>query len=295
MLPKKQDYSESFELQIFRFTGVNLFRKLIFWLERVKHGKSDRKNENYHPFSFDVISLEKFNGFLLYNALLHIISLLFVVAYIVLSLIFDIRNTTVDVIVAVFLLLDIYCIALQRGSYLKTRVLCRRYYSRSFTNIMQCNRDVLQELYTEDPQKLRQDYEVIWRIRNAFEGHSDCILGVSDVESLKRICECVEPIAPKKNDQQDNRPAESGVIEECNSISSPYTALQLRIDRLQKALGISGRRMLDHTAIITENQECERLYRKLIPEDTVYNICFVCYQLYAVYTRSINNIRTDEL
>jgi len=71
--------------------------------------------------------------------------------------------------------------------------------------------------------------------------------------------------------------------------------LQLRVDQLQRVLRISGRKMLDYTVIITENEECERLYRKLIPEDTVYNICFVCLQLYAVFTRSVNRISANEL
>ena len=126
MLQEKQSRLEALELKIFRFAGVKLFREVVFCLERVKHGKSNRKNENYHPFSFDVITLEKFTGFLLYNGLLHVISLLFVGAYIALSIAFDIRNTILDVILAVFLLLDIYCIALQRNSYLKVRAFCHR-------------------------------------------------------------------------------------------------------------------------------------------------------------------------
>ena len=74
MSQEKQNRLENLELQLFKFTGVKRFRKAVFWLERVKHRKSNRKNENYHPFSFDIITLEKFNGFLLYNTLLHIIS-----------------------------------------------------------------------------------------------------------------------------------------------------------------------------------------------------------------------------
>lgn len=294
MLQEKQSRLAALELKIFRFTGVQLFREVVFCIERVKHGKSNRKNENYHPFNFDVISLEKFNGFLLYNGLLHVISFLFVVAYIALTLAFDIRNTFVDVVLAVFLLLDIYCIALQRNSYLKVRAFCHRYYSRSFTNHMLCNENALQKLYAEAPQNLRRDYEVICGIKHAFEGRANCILSMSDVESLKRICECIEPIAPRKK-RQDKRHTEVGIIEECNSIRGPYTALQLRVNQLQRALGIPGRKMLDHTVIITENEECERLYRKLIPEDTVYNICFVCFQLYAVFTRSVNRISANEL
>jgi len=155
MLQEKQSRLEALELKIFRFAGVKLFREVVFCLERVKHGKSNRKNENYHPFSFDVITLEKFTGFLLYNGLLHVISLLFVGAYIALSIAFDIRNTILDVILAVFLLLDIYCIALQRNSYLKVRAFCHRYYSRSFTNHMLCNENALQQLYVESNTRLK--------------------------------------------------------------------------------------------------------------------------------------------
>lgn len=294
MSQEKQNRLENLELQLFKFTGVKRFRKAVFWLERVKHRKSNRKNENYHPFSFDIITLEKFNGFLLYNTLLHIISLLFIVAYAALSLAMGVHNTIVDIILTIFLLIDIYCIALQRNSYLKVRVFCRRYYSRSFTKHMVCNENVLQELYMNEPQKLRSDYEVVCRIKRAFEGQSNCILCISDIESLKRICECVEPIASEKNKHQIQNPAKAGIIEECNSTLGPYTALQLRVNQLQRRLGVSGRKMLDHTAIITESKECERLYRKLVPEDTVYNMCFVCFRLYEAFSGSVNRMSANE-
>ena len=66
-----------FELRVYRLLGVNQFRKAILLFEKIKHRKDNRKNENYHPSSFDVFALEQYNGFLLYNAFLHIVSLLF--------------------------------------------------------------------------------------------------------------------------------------------------------------------------------------------------------------------------
>lgn len=56
------------EIKIYRLLGVNYFRKAILWFEKTKNLKKNRKNENYHPSAMDIISLEKYNGFLLYNA-----------------------------------------------------------------------------------------------------------------------------------------------------------------------------------------------------------------------------------
>lgn len=282
------------ELRVFRLLGIGQFRKAILLFEKIKHHKDNRRNENYHPPNFNVPALEQYNGFLLYNAFLHGASLLFSGIYLMFTLAFEIRIIVVDVFMIILSLLNIYCILLQRNNHLKIKDYCYRLYNRFYNKADLYSKDILQRITAQGPQRFQSDYEVICRIRNAFEGRSDCVLNVSDIDNLKRICEYIKPISQKKSNHPTKRVAEVGLIEKCNSISGPYTSLQKRADWLQRKFGISGRKMLDHTVIITEDAECEILYRKLTQEGSSYNMYFVCLLLDEVFAGIVDKVRANE-
>lgn len=284
----------SFELRAYHLLGVNQFRKLIFVFEKIRHFKDKRKNENYHPSNFDVLSLERYNGFLIYNAFLHCVSLLFTVLYAVLSTAIEFRNMFMDLSIVFLTLLNVYCLMLQRTNYLKLKEYRNKYCKRFLKRTDLCKKEIIQKVYALEPQKLQADYEVLCRIREAFEGQSDCVLTRDDVESLQRISACFEPAGEKNSNRKNKEVLTVGLLEQCNSASRPYTTLQMQADWLQRLFGVSGRKMLDRTAIITEDEECEKLYRKLIPEDTTYNFCLVCFLLYEVFTGMIGKVETNE-
>lgn len=70
---KELNFWNNFELRIYYLLGVQQFRKVILWLEKVKHHRDNSRNENYHLSKFDLISIERYTGFLIYNAFLHCI------------------------------------------------------------------------------------------------------------------------------------------------------------------------------------------------------------------------------
>lgn len=293
MVHKGFTFWNNLELGVYRLLGVNQFRKVILIFEKLRHLKDNRKNENYHPSHFDVLALEQYNGFILYNAFLHGVSLAFAGAYFILTLTFGVRNIVADVFMVVLSLLNIYCIVLQRANHLRIKGYCYRYYNRFSVNSNLYSKVLVQRIYAQEPQLLQTDYEVICRIRNAFEGQADCVLNAADINSLKRICDCIAPTPHKKSYRRTKEFTADGLIEKCNSISGPYTSLQMRVDWLQRKFGQSGRKMLDHTVIITEDAECELIYRKLIPEDTGYNLCFVSYLLYEIFTVAVDKVSTN--
>lgn len=269
----------SFELQMYRLLGVNWFRKLILIFEKIRHFKDKQKNENYHPSNFDVFSLERYNGFLIYNTFLHCVSLLFTVLYAVLSITIAFRNVFMDLSIVFLTLLNLYCIMLQRTNYLKLKEYKNKYFKRFLKLVDLCKKETIQKIYAAEPQKLQTDYGVLCRLRNAFEGQADCVLTHDDVESLQRISACFESVGTKNSKCKNKKDLAVGLLEQCKSASRPYTTLQMQADCLQRLFGVSGRKMLDRTAIITEDAECEKLYRKLIPEDTTYNFCLAYFLL----------------
>lgn len=278
------------ELRVYRILGVASFRKAILWFEKVRHFRSKRKNENYHPSNLDVFSLEQYNGFLLYNAFLHAASLFFTAVYVLLSVIFEFHSTFTAFSIVIPTLLNIYCILLQRANYLRTKKTALKYYMHFSKRTDRIKEDALRKVYAREPEKLQTDYEVLSRIKKAMDGQADCVLTHADTESLKRICSCLEDKAEKQINQKKQKTADGGLIEKCTAALGPYTVLQARVDWLQRKFRVPGRKMLDRTAIITMNAECERLCRKLFPEDTAYTFCRVCFPLYKAFTGMIGKV-----
>lgn len=204
------------EIKIYRLLGVNYFRKAILWFEKTKNLKKNRKNENYHPSAMDIISLEKYNGFLLYNAFLHSVSMFFVIIYYILELAFGLHNSVVNVIMIIISLLNIYCIILQRTNYLKVKEYFNKYYSRLFNKVSSFDTGVIKQIYANEPSLLLSDYKIICKLKNAFEGKEDCYIGVTDVDNLKRIYKCVEPLVQSKNHRRTKAVSEDSLLELCN-------------------------------------------------------------------------------
>lgn len=285
-----------FELRIYYLFGVNWFRKLILAFEKIRHFKDKQKNENYHPSNFDMFSIERYNGFLVYNAFLHGVSLLFTLIYAVLSTVIAFRNVPIDLSIVLLTLLNVYCIMLQRTNYLKLKEYRNKYFKRFLKLSDLCKKETIQKVYALESNKLQKDYELLCRLREAFEGRADCVLSHNDIESLQRISSCIE-YAGVKNTSRKSKNREAlpvGLLEQCDFASRPYTTLQMQADWLERLFGVSGRKVLDCTAIITEDAECERIYRELIPEDTPYNFCLAYFLLYEVFTHMIGKVETNE-
>lgn len=282
----------SLEIQIYHMMGIKHFRNIILWFEKIRHYRDTKTNENYHPSNFDVITLERHNGFLLYNAFLHVISLVFTLIYAFISTALSFRNIILDLSMILLTLLNVYCFVLQRTNYLKLRELRHKYYNRFLKRANLPKERILQKLSALETSVLQTDYEVLLRMRMAYEGKKDCILTCDDTNSLKRISSLLEPASLRKTNRAAQNTLDIGVLDKCKSITGPYTKLQLRADCIQRMMGLTGRKMLDRSAIITEDAECELLYRKIVPQDTAYNYFLICFLLYDVFLDAINKVES---
>lgn len=46
---------------------------------------------------------------------------------------------------------------------------------------------------------------------------------------------------------------------------------------------------------MTEDAECELLYKKIVPEDTVANYCLVFVFLYEQFTNEVKKVKANEV
>jgi len=281
------------EWRLYHLLGVEAFRKVVLWIERAKHYKDKGRNVNYHLSGFDVISLEKFNGFFLYNTFLHCVSLIFCVIYLILAVAFGIHNRMMDMFMVLLSIVNVYCIMLQRANYLKMKKHCYNYYQRFYAKVSLCKEELLKIICIGKPQEIQADYALICRLREAYLGKCDCILGASDIESMKRLYRCTGTFIPQTKMLKKRMLPEEGLLEKCSTVAGPYSALQKRVDWLQGIFGVTRRKMLGQTSVVTENASCEKLYKQLFPGDTVEGLVFVCCVLYEVYSGIVVEMKID--
>ena len=275
------------ELKVYHVLGITQFRKLILWFEKIKHRKDNGKNENYHPSGLSVIALERYTGFLLYNAFLHITSLVFTALYFVLSAAVGWRSTFPAWYAAFLSAFNVYCIMLQRANYLKIKEVRGKYCSRILRKSRMCGTDIPDSIYASEPEKREADLDVMRRLCEAIEGKRDCVLSSTDADSLNRIYAYLMPALDSRPKRASKKDTDAGLIKACERFSGPYSALQRYADDLQRMLHRKGRKMLDAASIITKDAECEALYRKIFPEDTVYGF----YLVYCLIGRLSDNMK----
>ena len=156
-----------FELKFYKAIGIYQFQRIILFLEKIRHFKDNRLNENYHPSNFDIFSVDNFNFFLLFHVFLHTISLLFTLIYYLEITVMYEKNIVASIFVIILTLLNIYCILLQRTSYLRIKDYCHKYYKRFFSNKKMYVKKVVKNLYDKNSNLLNQDYEILCRIKKA--------------------------------------------------------------------------------------------------------------------------------
>lgn len=289
MTAKELSLINRLELNIYKRLGVPYFKRAILWLEKKKHRKDKQKNENYHTGALSVFSLEKYVGYTIYNSLLHCASLLLVFVYFGLTCVFGIRIMAFDIIISVLLMLNIYCIMLQRFNQLRIRDSCNKYYMRK-NNIIIKNLKLLSEkiaAYKSD--EVNADYNLVCRIKNCLIENVDCIVTNDDIASLKRLVKCSDGLMPKHQVKRHRNPSQSSFLLACKAVPKLYTVMQRRVDWIQKVLGkTAGRRMLKNIVIVTEDAEIDFLFQKLFWEDSFECALLVCGLLYEGYKNKVD-------
>ena len=109
----------NFELKVYKIIGIYQFQKIILFFEKTKHKSDNRLNENYHPSNFDIYSVENYKDFLLFHILLHTVSLLLTFICYLIIIIHNKANIFITAFLAILTVINIYCIILQRTSYLR--------------------------------------------------------------------------------------------------------------------------------------------------------------------------------
>ena len=112
------------ELRLWRALGAERFRDLLFFLERLRHG--ERGNVNYHLSGRGPEDGAAYMGYVLYHCLLHLVSLLLALLVMVLLPGNQRGYWAIMAFLALLCLGNLWCLMLQRYTYLRLRGLCSR-------------------------------------------------------------------------------------------------------------------------------------------------------------------------
>ncbi len=286
-MDKEKSFSKlnNTELRFYELIGVKLFRKAVLAFEKFKHRKDGLQNENYHPKGLSCAGLKRFSGYLIYNALLHIISQLFAVLYFVIVIIFKPNLLMLDIAVCIMAVFNFYCIMLQRYIYLKMKQHICKTLDKMNKKIGSYTDSIACALCGKRAQELDEEYRLLCYLKYSAEKGEDCVLTDECIPVLLRLSAIAEQFSshlPRVRAAEDKPVGE--LLREAKSKTCVFSRLELQVSRLQCILGFKpNENVLFGYSIVTESAECEAALRRLFPICTDGAIEFTVATLSAAY------------
>ena len=280
--------TEKLELRIYRVLGIVPFKRLLLRIEKIKHRNKGTNNDNYHPSKLTPSSLIAFRGYLQYNALLHIVSIFFVALYFVISNCAHISHWWLTCLAWLVLVVDLYCIVLQRYSYLRAKsVLARCRYIE--TRKSECAVAHLQnQIMHFTLEELQVDLSFLNHLRLCSLSGETCVVSENDTDTLKRLCTITENLKGFGDNMEVN--AGTSISTKMPKIfgTNLYSRTSLRVSRLQQVLKINNsENVLFGFVVVTETASVEKLYRAVFSTYSRDKIYRCVGRLISAYTHAI--------
>ena len=176
------------EMRLYEILGVKVFRKMVFWLEKMIHRRDRGKNINYHIPSKEVGALDAFVKYLFYNGSIHVRNLAFFAVYLLLKILFFRHFRFYDIILGLLAVKDAYCVMLQRYNLLRIRIYKERLQERQEkrkNKMIEIRKKAFDQSY--DRTFAEKDLALIRRIKMCIENRETIMLSDEDIETLQRL------------------------------------------------------------------------------------------------------------
>ncbi len=247
------------ERALYERLGVAAFRRFILAIERRKHKKDGRQNENYHPQSLSLSALRSFRGFLSYNILLHSHSLGFCLLALLLLGVYPGRRLWLVLFLCFAALFNLYCLMLQRYTLLKLRTITEKKRRAAQKRAQGAIALVAAALNAKTATRVR-DGELLRRLAFCAREGGELRLSAADVPALQSLADTLECALGESAET-----ATAAAQSETPDTEAPSRMLR-RVSRLQKRLRRpAGENVLFSCRIAGETPEAEAALRRLIP------------------------------
>ena len=257
------------ELRIYETLGVKLFRKVILLFEKIKHHKDGGQNVNYHLRGASINALNSFSGYLLYNTMFHIVSMLFVLLYFIITRSMQYDYLWIDIIMYVTVAFNLYCIMLQRYIHLKIKSHICKMVTKREQRIQTASDKLSSFLEKKNDDEFLEEYNIIQKIALSMDTGAECTLGTECTEALDRLAVATErvevailPRARVKINDVSLHQVLSNVANQTHLIGR----VEQRVSKLQRFLKrpITNNVLFGYS-IITEDSKCEAAFCRLFP------------------------------
>lgn len=275
------------ELRVYEILGIKLFRRVVLLFENIKHSKDGSRNENYHPQNTSVNSLESFSGYLLYNAMLHIVSILLAIVYFAVGLSLRFNYLWADILMYCIVVFNLYCIMLQRYIYLKMKFYMNRAIAKREHRIQIALNNISSFIDEKESNEFREEYDLIQKIFHSISTGNDCVLGADCTETLNRLAIVAERTKANIPQRVKTEVKEETVHRILSGVTG-RTKLVGRVERmtsdLQKILKRPETSNVQFGySFITETPKCEEAFCRLFPIRTRDKVEFTIVILLTAY------------
>ena len=253
--------SERAEIRLYRLLGIRWFQKACFLLERIKHRKDGGTHSNYHIRQYSEKGIDRHRAYLYFNGLIHLVAILSLILCGIILLTFDDRPGVWKILIVVYIILNLYCIMLQRYNTLRIRGFRLRERERRERQIRR-NAEKLRSV--PEPEELREvsRQDLIWlqHMRQAIEQERDLVIAGEDAGRLRRL----------------NRWRTLAGVRWCSSRGHQdlkpelpiYTKKDQRADWIWRRILHQKKKLLNSFAILTADRESEAAFMELFGEDS---------------------------
>ena len=275
------------ELKVYKIIVIHRFKQFILLMERIRHRKDHLFNKNYHIHGFSASELSEFEGYLLYNVILHCVSIGLTLLYIGITFCFDVHSIVLDVVMIFLLFFNMYCIVLQRSHYLRMKETSCMYASCRQKRIDRKTESILLNFpMWYNREDMLTDSQLLFRIKDCFVFEKSCYIYEQNVPSLLRMrCLLGNTKQIKKEKiperQEDVEKQFVKLIEKCAKNAKPYDKLEKRVGVLQQ------KKLFSVCVIITDCAKTENALDELFQNNSKEKVLEVISVLEKVFQNKV--------
>lgn len=250
------------ERKLYELMGIVWFRNFLFRIEARRGGTGSRQYRNYHLRSHCVGETQNFKMYLAYNASLHVLSALQIAAAQIVEYMLSPGWDLHDLPGVLLMLLNLWCLMLQRYNYLRIRDVVRHSEELQKLRVGRIARIVFEKgVSSAEACQIQADLQLVRRLRSA----EDTALTAEDVPQLHHLAELlsVVPGTGKAGMIRSTQPIHVFAAENAASLS-PKGKVERRSEGLLTCLGLKRFFPIRQKAVITCNGTVETAYAALL-------------------------------
>lgn len=263
-------FFEEMELLFYKCIGVLYFKKIVLSVEEILHVNRGYRLMNYHPEKMTVEGINDFFWLVIYNSTLHIMSIVLLLLYYLFEHIGKIRIVALDIIVLIMIIFNLYCIFLQRYTYLrlqqlltKTENMLKKQYQLKMAKIDEMSPIRISEEMYDKTLKL------IDRVEGVFLKENSCFINDDDLYVLEHmknmLCEVDMKFRTNSFSEKLNVVSIDGGIRLINPCKRVNMIVGILKYLLNRKIYFENKKSI---VLVTETDECEVLYSAVFGDES---------------------------